>query len=110
MRRAHMNIGFVGERPDPPDYLTRPIAVIDNTFRRASRSGEVRSSAIEPAQTSFGVGDDGGERLVHFMRDGGGQLAQGCYAHAIRPVRLRVPQPPPTLPALPYLHTHTHAS
>src|SRR5258708_39181003 len=100
MKRHHLNIGFVRERPDPPAYLTRPIAVIDNTFRRASRSGEVRSSAIEPAQTSFGVGDDGGERLVHFMRDGGGQPAQGCYSHAIAQVRLRVAQRPLDMLAL----------
>src|SRR3981081_4366411 len=69
------NNTLVRERPDAPDHLTGPIAVVDDPFHRAARCVQV-GTAIEPAQTGLGVGDDAGERLVHFMGDGGCQFAQ----------------------------------
>src|ERR1700693_5468706 len=92
VERHLLKAGLVRERPDAPDHLTRPIAVVDNPFHRAARGVQVGSLAVEPPQTGLAVGDDGGERLVHFMRDRGRQFAQGCYAHDMRQVRLRVAQ------------------
>jgi hypothetical protein len=78
------------ERPDPPDHLACPIAVGDNPFHRAARRVHVGSSAAEPAQTGLGVGDDGGERLVHFMGDRGHQLAHRRDAVGVREFQLRL--------------------
>src|ERR1700685_4032093 len=66
-----------------------PSSIIHSTERRAAfRSG----IPVEPAQTGLGVGDDAGERLFHFVGDRSRQFAQGCYAHDMGQIRLRVAQ------------------
>ena len=60
-----------------PDHLAGPDAAVDDPFRRAPRSCQVGNIAAKPAQAGLGVGDDGGERLVHLMGNGGGQFAEG---------------------------------
>src|ERR1700677_3175543 len=72
------------ERPDAPDYLIRPIAVVYYPFHRAARCVQVGNLAIEPAQTGLGIGDDAGERLVHFMSDRGRQLSHRRDAISVR--------------------------
>jgi len=88
VERHLLKAGLVRERPDAPDHLACPIAVVDNPFHRAARCVQVGSFAAEPAQTGLGVGDDGGERLVDFMGDRGGQLTQGCHARDMRQLHL----------------------
>src|SRR5260221_11197176 len=57
-----------------------PSSIIHSTERHAaSTSGVPRRSQRRPAS----VGDDGGERLVHFMGDRGRQFAKGCYARYV---------------------------
>src|ERR1700692_180018 len=50
VERHLLNIGLVRERPDAPDHLACPIAVIDNPFHRAARCVHVGSSAAGPAR------------------------------------------------------------
>ncbi len=69
-----------------------PIAIVYDPFHRAARSVQVGSFAVEPAQTGLGIGDDGCERLVHFMGDGGRQFAQCRHARYVREFRLRLAQ------------------
>src|SRR6202162_5540260 len=90
VERHLLKAGLVRERPDAPDHLTRPIAVVDNPFQRSARCVRVGSSAAEPAQTGLGVGDDTGERLVHFMGDRCRQFAQGCYARYVCELHLSI--------------------
>src|SRR5258708_22996089 len=89
VERHLLKAGLVRERPAAPYHLACPIAVVDNPFHRAARCVHVGSSAAEPAQTGLGVGDDGGERLVHFVGDRGRQFAQGYYARYVCELHLR---------------------
>ena len=68
--------GLVRERTNVPDHLGCPIALLDDLFHGAARFVQVGSPAVEPAQAGLGVGDDGSERLVHFVSDRSGQLTQ----------------------------------
>jgi hypothetical protein len=43
---------------------------------------------VEPAQAGLGVGDDGSERLAHFVGDRSGQLTQRRHAHDMRELGL----------------------
>src|SRR5882672_3267392 len=83
-----LNVGFFREPPDAPDHLTRAIAVFDNPFHRATCSVQVGSSAVQPAQTGLRVGNDAGERLIHFMADGSCQFAQSRHARYVREFHL----------------------
>src|ERR1700676_2960241 len=92
VERDLLNAGLVRERPDAPDHLTRPISVVYYPFHRAAHCIQVGSFAVEPPQTGLRVGDDGGERLVHFMGDGGCQLAQHRHARYVCKLHLRLAQ------------------
>src|ERR1700726_2338205 len=74
IERYLLDVSLVRERPDAPDHLTSPIAVVYYPFHRAARCVQFGSFAVEPAQTGLRVGDDASERLVHFMGDRGGEL------------------------------------
>src|ERR1700722_3310468 len=80
IERYLLDVSLVRERPDAPDHLTSPIAVVYYPFHRAARCVQFGSFAVEPAQTGLRVGDDAGERLVHFMGDRGRQFAQRRHA------------------------------
>ena len=84
--------GLVHERADALDHFARPIAVLDDRLQGAARFVQVGRVAVEPAQACGGVGDDGGERLVHFMGDRRGEFAQRRHARDMREVRLRFMQ------------------
>jgi hypothetical protein len=71
VERHLLGAGLFRERPDAPDHLARPIAIVDDPFHRAKSCVQLGSLAAEPAPTGLRVGDDGGERLVHFMGDRG---------------------------------------
>ena len=55
-------------------------------------SSEVGRVAVEPALAGGGVGDNGGQRLVHLMGDRGGELPQSRHARHMRKFRLRLMQ------------------
>jgi len=90
VKRCLLDVGLVRERPDAPDHLTRPNCVVYYPFHGAARCVQVRSSAVEPAQTGLGVGDDGGERLVHFMGDRGCNFPERRDARYVCEIRLRL--------------------
>ena len=70
--------GLVDQRADALDHFARPVAVLDDGLHRAARLFQVRRVAVEPALAGRGVGDNGGQRLVHLMGDRGGELAQSA--------------------------------
>ena len=92
VERRLLHISVLRERPDTPDYLACPVAVVDDPFHRAACCGQVGSFAVEPAQTGLGIDNDGGERLVHFMGDGGSQFTQRRHARYMCEFRLRPAQ------------------
>ena len=86
-----MSVLFASARTRRITSLARlPSLMIHSTERRAAaRSGVSRSSQRRQASR---VGDDGGERLVYFMGDGGGQFAQRRHARDMCEFRLRLAQ------------------
>src|SRR3984893_5846162 len=84
VERDLLNVSLFRKRPDAPDYLIRPIAVVNYPFYRAARRGQIGGLAIEPAQSRIGVSDHRSERLVNFMSDGGRQFAQRCHPRDVR--------------------------
>jgi hypothetical protein len=84
VERRSLGVGLYRQRADTLDHLHRPIAIVDDPLQGATRFNQVGSSAIEPAQAGLGVGDDCGERLVHFVGDRGSQLSQRRHARAAR--------------------------
>src|SRR5258705_12426276 len=92
LERHLLIAGLVRERPDSPDYLTRPSAVVDDPFNRAARRAQVGIPAVEPAQTGLGVSYDARERLVHFMGDGCRKLPHRGNAIDVRKLHLGIEQ------------------
>ena len=77
---AHsLGIGFLYECSNARDHLTGPIAVAENAAHGVPRFIEIWGRCGKPAQKGIGVCDDGGERLVDFMSNGGSHLAQSCH-------------------------------
>ena len=63
-------------------------SVLHHIHCGCARLFEIWGVAGEPVQASLGVGDGGGNRLIHFVRQGGGQLRHGGHpvdACEIRP-------------------------
>src|SRR5260370_13514530 len=89
VERRRLRVGLFRERTDATDHLSRPLGALDDVLSGATRFVQVGSFAVEPAQASLGVGDDGGERLVYFMGDRCGQLAQGRRACGMGEICLR---------------------
>ena len=58
--------------------------------RTSSKSG---TFAGQPAEACAAVADDTGQRLVDFMRDGGGQFAHHADPVDVREIRLELAQP-----------------
>ena len=81
-------IGFLYERSNARDHLTRPITIADNAAHGVPRFVEVWGRRRKPAQRGIGVCDDGGERLVDFMSDGGSHLSQSCHPRNVRQLHL----------------------
>src|SRR4051812_20602741 len=80
VKRRLLNFGLVCERTDAADHLARPAAGFDDPLHRTTRRVQIRGSAVEPAETSFSVGYDTGERLIYFVGDRGCQFAQSRHA------------------------------
>jgi hypothetical protein len=58
----------------------------------AARLFEIWAVAAEPAQAGLGVGDGGGDRLIHFVRQGGGQLRHRGHPVDAREIGARLAQ------------------
>src|SRR5882672_6931967 len=52
----------------------------------------IRMIARKPTQAGVGVGDGGGNRLVHFVSQSGSQLSHGGHPADAREIRLRLTQ------------------
>src|SRR5882757_4949358 len=79
-QRYLQRVGLLGKRAYPPDDLGCSITVANHAFHRGARFVELRRIATEPAQARVAIGDDGCERLVHFVRDRSRQLSQSREA------------------------------
>ena len=62
------------EQADPADDFRRTRSVLHDSHGSRARLFEIWGVAREPAQAGVGVGDSGGNRLIHFVRQGGSQL------------------------------------
>jgi hypothetical protein len=58
--------------------------------RRRARLFEIWRLGSEPVQAGAGVGDSGGYRLIHFMRQRGRQLSHGGHPVYMCEIRLRL--------------------
>src|SRR6266849_5239374 len=85
-------LGFLHERANSGDYLARPIPVADDALGSFSSLLEIGRLTHQPAQAGAAVGDNGGKRLINFMRDGGGHLAQRSDPRDVSEFRLRFMQ------------------
>ena len=65
----HLRGGLPGELANPSDHPARAMGLADNLPDGVERLGYFRNLAVQPPQAGLAVGDDGRERLVHFMRD-----------------------------------------
>jgi hypothetical protein len=73
---AH-RIGLARQRPDPADHLAGAArAVVDALQGACMASGMSGPCAIEPATAAVSAAGDGRQRLVDFVRDRRGELAQ----------------------------------
>ena len=63
--------------------------ILDGSRARLFQIGLI---ARKPAQAGIGVGDSGGNRLIHFVRQGGGQLSHGGHPVDACEIRLRLAQ------------------
>ena len=62
------------QRADAADDLRGGVAVADDALRGADRFLDIGRRGVEPSQAGMAVRHDCLQRLVDFMRDGGGQL------------------------------------
>ncbi len=53
---------------------------------------EIGILSRKPSDTGAGAGAGGGDRLIHFVGQGSGQLSHGGHAAGVGEIRLRVPQ------------------
>src|SRR6267378_6817793 len=76
------------KQADAADDFRGALSIFDDSG--GSRAGlfNVGRVAGEPAQAGAGVGAGGGNRLLHFVREGGGQLAHGGHAADARQIFL----------------------
>src|SRR5262249_28130891 len=63
-------VGFLHQRSNALDDLTRSVPVADDAAHGHSRLIEIRTGPREPAPAGIGAGDDRRERLVELLFDG----------------------------------------
>ncbi len=67
--------------------ISAALCVFDNSHRRGARLFDVWGVARQPAQAGIGVGDGGGNRLIHFVRQGGSQLSHTGHPAGVCEIR-----------------------
>src|SRR6185369_5771390 len=80
------------ERANARDNRARTITVFNNTLDRLPPFRQVRCRSREPTQTRIAVRNNRGQRLVYFMSDRSGQLADSHNASDVRQLRLSFAQ------------------
>ena len=78
------------EQADPGDDFRRTGCVFHDSRGSFPRLLQIGLIARKPAQAGIGVGDGGGNRLIHFVRQGGRQLSHGGHPADVRKIRLRL--------------------
>src|SRR5260370_3794802 len=87
------------EQADPTDNFRRARPVFHDSHGSFARLFHIGTIARKPAQTGVGVGNGGGNRLIHFVRQRSRQLSHGGHPAHVCEIR------PHLTPALP-LFTH----
>ena len=72
-----------------PDYVAGARSLLSDAVHRRARFLQIGRVARKPHHAGIGVGDDGGERLVHFVGDGRRQRAHRAHAGDARELGLR---------------------
>src|SRR5205807_8808696 len=83
---------FLEELADAADDFPRALSVFHDSRSSRARLFDVWSVACEPAQASISVGAGSGDWLIHFVRQGSGQLSHGSHPADAREIRLRLTQ------------------
>ena len=86
-----LDVGLVCERADAPYHLIRSIAIHDDPLQCIASFAQVGIFTVEKPQAGRGVDCDSAERLVHFVRDRGCQLAQSAHTSCMRELGLASP-------------------
>src|SRR3981189_81496 len=81
-----------GQCADALNHVARVSRAADHLFDRATCLVNSGPLAVKPSEACIAKRDDGGERLVYFMGDGGGQFAQRRHARYVCELRLRLAQ------------------
>ena len=76
------------EQADPADDFRGARSALDDSHGSVARLFHIWSVASQPAQASIRVGDGGGNRLIHLVRQGGSQLPHGGHATDVCEIRL----------------------
>src|SRR5882762_10077346 len=76
------------KQADAADDFRGALSIFDDSGGGRAGLFDVGRVAGEPAQAGAGVGAGGGNRLLHFVREGGGQLAHGGHAADARQIFL----------------------
>src|SRR5882762_3277686 len=80
------------KQADAADNFRGALSIFDDSGGGRAGLFDVGSVAGEPAQAGAGVGAGGGNRLLHFVREGGGQLSHGGDAADACQIGLRLAQ------------------
>src|SRR2546427_6107102 len=89
VQRGLVAVRLLHQRTDPPDHLASALSREDDLLHGGTHFFQIRRRPLEPVQASMTVGHDRGQRLVHLVGNGGGQLAHRHDARHMRELRLR---------------------
>ena len=87
-----MRRGFLEEEANPADDFGRTRSVLDDPHCRGARLFDVWLIAVEPEHARVGIGEGGGNRLIHFMRQRNRQLPHGGHPADVGEIRLGLAQ------------------
>src|SRR6266851_5699577 len=83
---------FLEDHVDPTNNFPSTGYVFDDSRCSLPRLFYIMLIPCKPSATGVGIGDSGGNRLVHFVRQGGGQLAHRGHPIYVRELRLGLTQ------------------
>ncbi len=91
------------ECANTPDDFGRPLAITGNALERPSGLVHLGRLGREPACARGSTGDNRPEGLIHFMRDGSGELPHCHHTCHVRKLVLRVTQGFLSFPPIVYI-------
>src|SRR5580704_8480761 len=80
------------EQPDSLDDFRRASSVFYDSHGSCARLFEIWCVGGKPAHTGIGVGDGGGNRLIHFVRQRSSHLSHGGHPVHVREICLGLTQ------------------